>query len=127
MTFSDYQGWGIDAGYRYFIDVGRQAVPFVSASIGFQRVQEITVSLGGPALDVRDVPFYGDSWVAQWRFGTGLIGSINDRLGWQVTLDLKYSGVLSDEAGIGTLGFERINNAGNRWTLPLMGGIFVNF
>jgi hypothetical protein len=35
--------------------------------------------------------------------------------------------VLSDDAGVGTLGFERINNVANRWTLPFMGGIYVKF
>lgn len=36
-------------------------------------------------------------------------------------------GVLSGSAGIGTLGMERINNVANRWTMPIMGGIYVKF
>jgi hypothetical protein len=59
--------------------------------------------------------------------GTGFIGDFNRHFGWQATLDIKYSGVLSDDAGVGTLGFERINNVANRWTLPFMGGIYVKF
>jgi hypothetical protein len=35
--------------------------------------------------------------------------------------------VLSDQSGIGTVGFERINDVGNRWTLPVMGGVYVKF
>lgn len=73
-TFSDYQGWGLDAGYRFVVDTSTAAKPFVS-----------------------------------------------------VSLDLKYNGVLSDRSGIGAIGFERINNTGNRWTLPLMGGVYVKF
>ena len=52
---------------------------------------------------------------------------INERFGWQVTLDIKYSGVLSDQSGIGTVGFERVNDVGNRWTLPILVGAFVKF
>jgi hypothetical protein len=125
--FSDYQGWGLDFGYRYFFATDYKPKPFVAGSLGFQRVQDITISLFSTPYNANDVPFYDDSWVTSWRVGTGLLFDINDRFGWQVTLDLKYSGVLSDQSGIGTVGFERINDAGNRWTFPLMGGVFVKF
>ena len=74
-----------------------------------------------------DVPFYDDSWVVGWRVGTGFLWDINDRVGWQVTIDLKYSGELSDQAGIGMVGFERINSVGNRWTIPIMAGAYFKF
>lgn len=127
VSFTDYQGWELDAGYRYFIDIGRSAMPFLSVSIGFQRLEAITISLSAPPFQVNELPFYAESWVAQWRVGTGIIAEVSEHFGLQATLDLKYSGVLSDEAGIGTLGFERINNVGNRWSLPIMGGIVLKF
>lgn len=129
VTFTDYQAWGFDGGYRFFFDAGLPIMPFLSASLGFQRVAAITTTLiaTGPAFAAREVPFYDDSWVTQWRVGTGFIGDFNRYFGWQATLDIKYSGVLSDAAGIGTLGFERINNVANRWTMPIMGGIYVKF
>ena len=43
------------------------------------------------------------------------------------TADLRYTGVLSDQAGIGMSGFERINTGGSRWTLPLLGGVCFKF
>ena len=129
LTFSDYQAWGFDGGYRFFFDAGLPIMPFLSFSLGFQRVQPITLTMlaTGPAFAAREVPFYDASWVTQWRLGTGFIGDFNRHFGWQATLDIKYSGVLSDSAGIGTLGLERINNVANRWTMPLMGGIYVKF
>jgi hypothetical protein len=127
VTFTDYQGWGLDGGYRFFFDAGLPIMPFLSASLGFQRVQEITITMIALPFAAREVPFYADSWVTQWRVGTGFIGDFNRHFGWQATLDIKYTGVLSDDAGIGTLGFERINNVANRWTLPFMGGIYVQF
>jgi hypothetical protein len=125
--FSDYQGWAIDAGYRYFFATEYKALPFVSGSIGFQRLQDITLDLSSTPFTLDEIPFYDDSWVASWRVGAGVLYDINNRVGWQVTLDVKYSGVLSDQSGIGTVGFERINNAGNRWTLPIMAGVYVKF
>jgi hypothetical protein len=125
--FSDYQGWGIDAGYRYFFRTQGTLKPFVGASLGFQRVQDITVNFSSPTFNANDVPFYDDSWVAGWRLSTGFLRDINERVGWQVTLDLKYAGVLSDQSGIGTLGFERVNNKGNRFTLPIMVGAYYKF
>jgi hypothetical protein len=125
--FSDYQGWGIDLGYRYFFDSEYAAKPFVSFSVGFNHVQEITLDLSSPTFNATEIPFYDESWVAGWRLGTGFLWDLNDRLGVIVTIDFKYSGVLSDASGIGTVGFERINNAGNRWSLPVMAGAYVKF
>ncbi len=125
--FSDYQGWSIDGGYRYFFNTDYTQKPFVSGSIGFQRVQDITISLFSSPYTRADVPFYDESWVANWRIGTGFLWDINERFGWQVTIDIKYSGILSDQSGIGTVGFERINDVGNRWTLPIMAGAYVKF
>ena len=125
--FSDYQGWGIDFGYRYFFPTEYKAKPFVGGSLGFQRLQDITLSLSSPTYNNSEIPFYDDSWVSGWRASTGVLFDINERLGWQVTIDIKYSGVLSDQSGIGTVGFERINDVGNRWTVPIMGGVYVKF
>jgi hypothetical protein len=125
--FADYQGWGIDVGYRYLFPRTDGPVPFVSASLGFERVQEIDVTLSSGSFHAADVPFYDDSVVTTWRAGTGILWDVNPRLGVIVTLDLKYGGVLSDAAGIGTIGFERINDTGNRWTLPIAGGVYVKF
>ena len=125
--FGDYQGWGIDLGYRYFLRTEMQLKPFVSGSFGFQRLQDIDLDLSSPIYTQNDIPFYDDSWVFGWRVGTGFLADINDTFGWHVTVDLKYSGVLSDQSGIGTVGFERINDKGNRWSVPIMGGVHVKF
>lgn len=125
--FGDIQGWGIDVGYRYFFPVEFKARPFVGGSLGFQRLRNITLSLSSPVYNRADIPFYDDSWVAGWRASTGVLVDINERFGWQATIDIKYSGVLSDQSGIGTVGFERINDVGNRWTIPIMGGVYVKF
>jgi len=125
--FSDYQGWGIDAGYRYVFGTTLPFAPFVAGSVGLDRLQAISLTLSSSGYSANDIPFYDDSWVSGWRVGTGLLWNIGDRFGAHVSLDVKYSGVLSDQSGIGTAGFERINNAGNRWTLPLMTGVYVKF
>jgi hypothetical protein len=128
--FSDYQGWGIDVGYRRFFRTFGRLKPFAALSLGFERVHDITLVLTAPTtppLNTGEIPFYDDSWVVSWRLGTGFLADINDRFGWQFTIDLKYAGVLSDQSGIGTVGFERINDKGNRFTLPFMGGVFVKF
>ena len=126
--FGDYQGWGLDFGYRWFFPQSTGPIPFISGSLGFQKVQEIELTLSSiTGFVAGDIPFYDESWVSTWRIGTGFLWDINPRFGVQATLDLKYAGVLSDAAGIGTVGFERINDTGNRWTLPLSGGVYVKF
>jgi hypothetical protein len=92
-----------------------------------ERLQGITVSLSGPSFTAADVPFYDDSWILGGRVGGGFLIDLNARINWLTTIDIKYSGPLSDQSGIGTVGFERINNKGNRWTLPVMTGIGFKF
>ena len=125
--FSDYQGWGLDAGYRYVFDVALPFTPFVGGAIGFERIQEISLTLSSPVYTSPEIPFYSDSWVAGWRLGAGFLWPINDTFGAHVSVDVRYSGVLSDRSGIGNIGFERINDVGNRWTLPVMTGVYVKF
>jgi hypothetical protein len=128
VGFGDYQAWGFDVGYRYFLTTDYTARPFVGGALGFQHVDAITMTMTSLAgLSVTELPFYDDSWVVQWRMGTGLMWDISDRFGAQVTVDIRYSGVLSDVSGLGSLGFERINDQGNRWTFPIMAGAFVKF
>ena len=86
--FDDYQGWGIDAGYRHFFNTEYKATPFVAFSVGFQRIQDITLDLSSATFNATDIPFYDDSWVAGWRLGTGFLYDINDTFGWQVTIDV---------------------------------------
>lgn len=125
--FGDYQAWGLEVGYRYYFDAGLPIKPFVSGALGFQRVQNIPVTLTASSYDSGEIPFYDDSWALGWRIGTGFTKDLTPRFGILGTLDLRYTGVLSDQAGIGTVGFERINTAGNRWTLPILGGVYVKF
>ena len=128
--FDDQQGWDISFGYRRFFPTTTSAKPFASVSLGLQRVEPISAVLDSPSNDnyqSGSIPFYDDSWVTTWRVGAGMLWSINDRFGWQATIDLKYSGTLSDVAGLGQVSFERINDTGNRWTLPIMAGVHVKF
>ena len=127
VKFSDYQGTAIDVGYRYFVGGLSTMKPFVGGALGYQRLQDITISFESSVFNEADVPFYDDSWGFGWRIGTGVLGDINERFGWQLTVDLKYASQLSDQSGTGTVGFERINDTGNRWTLPIMGGLHVKF
>ena len=127
--FSDQQGWGMDVGYRRFFPTTKSFKPFAGVAIGLQRSQDITATLEAPTQRFQfvDVPFYDDSWVIAWRLGGGFMWDIKPTFGVQVTLDLKYAGVLSDQAGLGQLFLERVNDTGNRWTLPVLGGFYVKF
>ena len=127
-TFSDYQGWGFDAGYRYYGATASKVKPFVSMAVGVQHVQEIQADLtAAPNIVFNDVPFYQDSTVLRGRFGGGFIVMFSDKVGLQVTGDIQYTGALNDQSGLGTLGFERINDDGRKWSSPLTGGLIVHF
>jgi len=127
-SFTDYQGWGFDAGYRYYHATAGMVKPFVGVAAGFQRVQEIQANFtAAPSVAYNAVPFYTDSWSLRARFGGGMIVMFSDKVSLQVTGDIQYTGALNDQSGLGTLGFERVNNDGKKWNSPLTGGLIVHF
>jgi hypothetical protein len=129
VSFRDYKGWGLEGGYRYFFNTPYVARPFATASLGFQRINNIGVDFTSAPVNFQalNVPFYDESFVVSWRLGGGVEWDIKPRFGIVATAEIKYSGKLSDESGIGTLGFERVNDTGNRMTLPIMGGVYYKF
>jgi hypothetical protein len=127
-TFTDYQGWGFDAGYRYYAPTASKVKPFVEMAVGVQHVQEIHADMiGAPNLAFNDVPFYNDSYALRGRAGGGIVVMFNSKVGFQLVGNLQYTGALKDQSGLGTLGFERVNNEGRKWNAPLTGGIIAHF
>jgi hypothetical protein len=127
-TFTDYQGWGLDVGYRRYVPTVSRVKPFAEVAVGFERVESISADLvAQPNFIANAVPFYDDSWVILWRIGGGVTSAFTERLGLQISAALQYAGELSDKSGLGALGFERINNAGNKWAVPVTAGVYWKF
>ena len=61
------------------------------------------------------------------RLGAGIQWDLSPRWGIQATGDIKYASKLNDQSGLGTIGFERVNDTGNRLTIPFMAGVYVKF
>jgi len=127
-TFTDYQGWGIDFGYRFHFATASRVKPFAEVAGGIQHVQEIHATFIGAANQVfNDVPFYSDSFAGRARAGGGLLFAVSGNVGVQIAAGLQFTAALKDQSGLGTLGFERVNNDGRKWNTPLTGGIYVHF
>ena len=126
--FDDYKALGIDFGYRQYLSTSKVR-PFVGGSVGFTRVDTINSTFTVPAANVTlpNVPMNGSSTVPSFALSGGAQVMLNDHLGLQGGLDLRWHGNLEQNEGLGGTGLERINDETSRWALPLTVGVTYRF
>ena len=126
--FDDYKAFGMDFGYRQYFGSGK-ARPFVGASGGFVRIEEVRSEFSVPDAGVvlSEVGFYGSSIVPSFGAGGGMQISLSDMVALQGGIEFKWQGDAEDNDGLAGTGLESINDESRRWSLPVTGGITFRF
>jgi hypothetical protein len=126
--FDDYSAFGMDAGYRQYFGTG-MARPFVGASVGFVRLDEVNAEFSVPDAGVvlSDVGFLEASTVPAFGFGAGVQVDLNERVAFQAGIDFKWHGAATDNDGLAGTGLEPINDETARWAMPIAAGLTVRF
>lgn len=126
--FDDYKAFGMDFGYRQYLGSG-MARPYVGASAGFVRIEEILAEFSVPAAGVvlPNVDFYEASVVPGFGVGGGVQIDLSDRLALQGGIEFKWHGDAGDRDGLAGTGLESINDESRRWSMPITGGVTVRF
>lgn len=121
--FDDYSAMGGEIGYRHFFDAGSGFRPFVSGAVGLKHVSSINLDLKyGGATIIKDVRFYDDSWTGTGALGVGFRYDVSPGIALGFETGIRYEGDLSENnKDVGTTGsYSKVNDAGNRWEIPLM-------
>jgi hypothetical protein len=120
-AFDDYTSYGMDGGIRYHFVPGARIAPYVSALAGFRRVDAISATFSVPAAGVTlpDTPFYDDSTVPVFGGDAGVLFGVAPRVGFGVEVGVRYHTDLTELEGLAGTGLENLNDAGDRWSVPI--------
>jgi hypothetical protein len=128
-AFADYTSYGMDGGVRYHFVPGARVAPYVSALAGFRRVEAIPGTFSVPAAGVtlRDTPFFDDSTVPVFGGDVGVLVALSRRVSLGVETGVRYHTDLADIEGLAGTGLENLNDAGDRWSVPITGVVRFGF
>jgi hypothetical protein len=126
--FDDYKAFGMDAGYRQYFGTA-VARPYVGASVGFVRLDEVKSEFTVPdaGVTLSGVDFLEASTVPSFGFGAGVQVDLNARTAFQAGIELKWHGGATDVDGLAGTGLEPINDDTARWSMPITAGLTVRF
>jgi hypothetical protein len=128
-SFGDYTSYGVDAGMRYHFAPDARIVPYVSALAGLRRIEAIPGTFSVPAAGVvlPDTPFFDDSLVPAFGGDLGVLVAVSSRVSVGVEGGVRYHTELSEIEGLAGTGLENLNDAGNRWSVPISGVVRFAF
>jgi hypothetical protein len=127
--FDQYEEWGIEGGYRHFFITDSKFKPYATISGGVKRIDTINATLSVPDADVvlPDVPFYDKSTVGTFGGDFGMRYDVTEMFAINAELGIHYQGSPKEVEGLEGTGLENLNNAGSRWSVPLMFGLSFMF
>lgn len=120
-TFTDYQAWALEAGYRQYFASGSLR-PYIAGRAGVVFTDAITATFEVPdaAIVIADAPFYDDSTSLTAGLDVGLSYALSDRVSLQAETGIRYvSDLEGDDSAIGGLGLASINEVGSRTYVPV--------
>ena len=120
-TFSDYESWAIEAGYRQYFGDG-PLKPYLAGRVGAVFTDKITATFEIPdgGITIADAPFYDSSTSFTVGIDVGLSYAVSDMVTLQAETGIRHITKLEDDdSAIGGLGLASINNVGERTYMPL--------
>jgi hypothetical protein len=128
-AFGDYTSYGAEGGMRFHLVPDTRVTPYVTALAGFRWVEAIPGTFSVPAAGValRDTAFFDDSVVPVFGGGAGVLFAVSSRVRIGVEGGIRYHTDLKDIEGLAGTGLENLNDAGNRWSVPISGVVRFGF
>ena len=127
--FADYKEWGAELGYRYYFKADQPFKPYLGIAAGLRFVSELPSTFSVPAANVvlSDVPFYDSSTVGVFGGDLGFSYDVSESVALGIEAGLRYQTGLSDLEGLAGTGLEPINDAGSRWSVPVLATVTFSF
>jgi len=127
--FADYDEIGIEAGMRYFLAPWSSLKPYVTVMGGarFLEANSPTFTVPAASVTLSDVPFYDSSTVGTVAAGAGLRYDLSRSFGLGVETVARYQGKPDNLVTLSGTGLESINEAGDRWSMPVLFTVTARF
>ncbi|GAB3511814.1 hypothetical protein [Pseudoxanthomonas daejeonensis] len=121
-TFSRYEAYTAEVGYRRYFGESGWARPFLAGRIGGTETDAIRATFEIPDANIviPDAPFFDKDWALSAGLEAGVIIPVGGRFSMTVSGGVQYVGDLSgDDSAIGGLGLASINDTGSRVSVPV--------
>jgi hypothetical protein len=127
--YADYQSFGMDAGFRRYVDLTPKVRAYGEGTLGIAFVDETDVVLVAPTANLSGnaTDFYDRTAAFTLGGNAGVLVQLTDKVGVYGQLGLRYVTGMSAVDGLAGTGLETINDKSARWTVPFIGGVRVRF
>jgi hypothetical protein len=127
--YADYQSFGMDAGFRRYVDLTPKVRAYGEGTLGIAFVDETDVVLVAPTANLSGnaTDFYDRTAAFTLGGNAGVLVQLTDTVGVYGQLGLRYVTGMSAVDGLVGTGLETINDKSARWTVPFIGGVRIRF
>ena len=127
--YADYQSFGLDAGFRRYVDLTPKLRAYGEGTLGIAFIDETDVVLVAPTANLSGnaTDFYDRTAAFTLGGNAGVLVQLTDKVGVYGQLGLRYVTGMSAVDGLAGTGLETINDKSARWTVPFIGGVRVRF
>ena len=127
--YDDYQSFGVDVGFRRYVDVSHGVRAYGEGTVGLGFVDETDLELVAPAANVGGTAtdFYDRTTAFSLGGNVGVLMQLSERVGFFSQVGLRWVSGMSAVDGLEGTGLETINDKSARWTLPFLVGVRARF
>jgi hypothetical protein len=127
--YDDYQSWGLDVGFRRYVDASEGVRLYGEGTIGLGFVDETDVELIAPGANLAGnaTDFYDRTTAFTLGGNAGVLMQATERIGVFAQIGLRWVTGMSEIDAFEGTGLETINDKSARWTLPFLIGVRARF
>ena len=127
--YADYQSFGMDVGFRRYVDVTPALRAYGEGSVGVAFIDETDVILVAPTANLSGnaTDFYDKTAAFTLGGNAGVLFKVAEKVGVYGQIGLRYVTGMSAVDGLAGTGLETINDKSARWTVPFIAGVRVRF
>jgi hypothetical protein len=127
--YDDYQSFGLDVGYRRYLDFTEVIRGYGEGAVGLAFIDETDVVLVAPQANLAGnaTDFYDRTAAFTLGGNVGLLFEAATQVDVFGQIGLRYVTGMSEVDGLAGTGLESINDKSARWTIPFIVGIRARF
>ena len=127
--YADYQSFGIDFGYRQYVDFKPAIRGYGEATIGLAFVDETQVVLAAPQANYQGTAgdFYDRTSAFTLGGNLGVLFRVRPQVEAFTQLGLRYVCGMADVDQFAGTGLDTINDKSARWSMPFVAGVRFRF
>lgn len=127
--FDNYHEIGLNIGARHFFNRFGALSPYLSFEAGVKHTDKIELEWSVAGETISDISFYNESWTPNVGLGAGISYEVKDNISIGLETGLHYDFKMNDDDTDwrGALDYEDVNNAGEKWSVPLMFTVEIRF